>query len=139
MPAWRPGDVKDVPKGKFKFITGRHAQFTQNATGNNVMLLELMPENYVWINNVEAEELGIKHGDLVEVKSSVGAVQLKAYPTNKIIPETVFYVHGFGSQSKAQTFGYKNGAGDNQITEDDIEPVFGCAIMHETLVTVRKA
>ena len=139
MPIWRDEDVKKVPKGKFKFISGRHAQFTQNSTANNVMLLELMPENYVWINHLEAEELGIKHGDLVEVISSVGIVKLKAFPTNKIIPETIFYVHGFGSQSSAMTFGYKNGASDNQIIEDDIEPVFGGAVMHETIVTIRKA
>ena len=139
MPIWRDEDVKKVPHGKFKFISGRHAQFTQNSTANNVMLLELMPENYVWINDIEAKELDIKHGDLVEVISSVGIVKLKAYPTNKIIPETVFYVHGFGSQSSSQTFGYKNGASDNQIIEDDIEPVFGSAIMHETIVTLRKA
>ncbi|MGB6328186.1 MAG: molybdopterin-dependent oxidoreductase [Halarcobacter sp.] len=139
MPVWRDTDIKKVPKGKFKFISGRHAQFTQNSTANNVMLLELMPENYVWINHLEAEELGIKHGDLVEVISSIGIVKLKAFPTNKIIPETIFYVHGFGSQSSSQTFGYKNGASDNQIIEDDIEPVFGSAIMHETIVTVRKA
>ncbi len=138
MPTWHDEDVKKVPRDKFKFISGRHAQFTQNATQNNVMLLELMPENYVWINHKEAEELGIKHGDLVEIISSVGIVQLKAYPTNKIVPRTIFYIHGFGSSSTAQTFGYKNGASDNQIIEDDIEPVFGSAIMHETLVTVRK-
>lgn len=139
MPIWNDDDVKKVPNGKFKFISGRHAQFTQNSTSNNVMLLELMPENYVWINNEEAKELSIKHGDLVEIMSSVGVVKLKAYPTNKIIPQTIFYVHGFGAQSAAQTFGYKNGASDNQIIEDDIEPVFGGAIMHETIVTVRKA
>jgi len=138
MPIWKDEFVKKVPKGKFKFICGRHAQFTQNATQNNVMLLELMPENYVWINDKEAEELGIKHGDLVQITSSIGIVKLKAFPTNKIIPETIFYVHGFGAQSKALTFGYRNGASCNQIIEDDIEPVFGSAIMHETIVTVTK-
>lgn len=138
MPVWKDEFVKKVPKGKFKFICGRHAQFTQNATQNNVMLLELMPENYVWINEKEAKELKIRHGDLVEIKSSIGTVKLKAFPTNKIIPETIFYVHGFGAQSKALTFGYRNGASCNQIIEDDIEPVFGSAIMHETIVSVRK-
>lgn len=139
MPTWHDGDVKKVPNGKFKFITGRHAQFTQNATANNVMLLELMPENYVWINDIEAKERDIKHGDLVEIVSSVGIIRIKAYPTNKIIPQTAFYIHGFGSQSSAQTFGYRNGASDNEIIEDDIEPVFGGAIMHETIVTINKA
>ncbi|QDF27803.1 molybdopterin-containing oxidoreductase family protein [Halarcobacter anaerophilus] len=138
MPAWHDEDYKKVPKGKFKFISGRHAQFTQNATQNNVMLLELMPENYVWINKKNAKEHGIEHGDLVEVKSSVGTVQIKAFPTDKIVEDTLFYIHGFGSKSTGMTFAQRNGASDNEIIEDDIEPVFGSAIMHETIVSIRK-
>lgn len=138
MPTWVDGDVKSVPKGQFKFISGRHAQFTQNATANNVMLLELMPENFVWINKNQAKDMGIGHGDLVEVKSSVGAVQIKAFPTEKIIEDTAFYVHGFGAKSSGMTFAQRNGASDNEIIEDEIEPTFGSAIMHETIVSIRK-
>lgn len=138
MPTWREEHYVKVPKGKFKFITGRHAQFTQNSTQNNIMLLELMPENYVWINAQEAKEYGISHGDEVEVSSSVGTIRIKAYPTEKIVPQTIFYVHGFGAKSTGLTFAHRNGASDNEIIEDTIEPTFGCANMHATLVTVRK-
>lgn len=138
MPTWHDKDYVKVPAGKYKFITGRHAQHTQNATQNNVILLELLPENVLWINDEEAKKMGVKHDDLVEVKSSVGKVQIKAYPTPKIIPETVFYIHGFGSQSSGQSLAHRNGASDNEIIEGAIEPVFGSAIMHETLVSVRK-
>lgn len=138
MPSWRQDEHVDVPAGKFKFITGRHAQHTQTATQNNVMLLDIMRENYAWINDVEAKKLGIRHGDTIKITSSVGSVQIKAYPTAKIIPETIFYIHGFGSKSDGQTFAHRNGASDNEIIEGIIEPVFGSAIMHDTLVTVKK-
>jgi thiosulfate reductase / polysulfide reductase chain A len=138
MPQWRDELYKEIPKDKFKFITGRHAQHTQNSTANNIMLLDVMRENYVWINKDQAEERGIKHGDLVEVTSSVGSVRIKAYPTIKIIKDVVFYVHGFGQESTGLTFGYRNGASDNMIIEDTIENVFGSAAMHETLVEVKK-
>lgn len=138
MPVWREEHCVKVPRGKFKFITGRHAQTTQNSTQNNIMLLELMRENFVWINDKEARALGIGFGDWVEVASSVGAVRIKAYPTEKIVPQTVFYVHGFGAKSTGLTFGYGNGASDNEIIEDRIEPTFGSANMHDTIVTVRK-
>jgi thiosulfate reductase/polysulfide reductase chain A len=36
------------------------------------------------------------------------------------------------------TFANRNGASDNEIIEDEIEPVFGSAIMHETIVSIRK-
>ncbi len=138
MPTWHDEDYVKIPPGKFKFITGRHAQHTQNATQNNIMLLELMPENYAWINDKEAKKMGIGHGDLIEVTSSVGSIHIKAFPTVKIIPETIFYIHGFGAHSEGQTFARRNGASDNQIIEGSIEPVFGSAVMHDTLVSVRK-
>ena len=138
MPTWRAELYKETPKGKFKFVTGRHAQQTQNSTANNIMLLDVMRENYIWINKEQAEDKGIKYGDIVQVKSSVGIIHIKAYPTNKIIKDVVFYVHGFGQESTGLTFGYRNGASDNMIIEDTIEAVFGSAAMHETIVDVKK-
>ncbi len=138
MPTWRDEYHIKTPKGKFKFITGRHAQFTQNSTINNIMLLDLIKENHLWINDKDAKKKGIEYGDLVEVESSVGKVRIKAYPTPKIIEGVVFFIHGFGSESSGFTFGYRNGASDNTIIEDKIEPVFGSAAMHETIVDVRR-
>ena len=138
MPTWIEEEYKKTPDGKFKFISGRHAQFTQNSTQNNIMLLELMRENYVWINDKEADKLNINFGDLVEIQSSIGKVKIKAYPTPKIIAQTLFYVHGFGAKSTGMTFAHRNGASDNEIIEDKIEPVFGSAVMHETIVSIRK-
>jgi len=138
MPTWKNDYLVNTPNGKFKFISGRHAQFTQNSTQNNIMLLDLVKENYLWINDNEAKEKGIKFGDLVEVESKIGKVRIKAYPTNKIIPGVVFYIHGFGSESTGLTFGYRNGASDNAIIEDRVEPIFGSAAMHETIVDVRR-
>ena len=138
MPTWHDDEYVVVPAGKFKFITGRHGQHTQTATANNIMLLELMKENYAWINDDEAKRRGIRFGDMIEVQSSVGKVRIRAYPTPKIVPETLFYIHGFGAASKGMSFAFDNGANDNEIIEGVIEPVFGCAIMHGTLVTVKK-
>ena len=138
MPVWRDELYSEAPKGMFKFITGRDAKHTQNSTTNNIMLLDVMKENYLWINKAQADEKGISYGDWVSVKSSIGEVQIKAYPTIKIIPDVVFYVHGFGSESTGLTFGYRNGASDNLIIEDTVETVFGSAAMHETVVDVRK-
>ncbi len=138
MPMWRDELYSEAPKGRFKFITGRDAKHTQSSTTNNIMLLDIMRENYLWINKAQADAKGIKHGDWVEVKSSIGATRIKAYPTIKIIPDVVFYVHGFGSESEGLTFGYRNGASDNLIIEDTVETVFGSAAMHETVVEVKK-
>ena len=138
MPTWHDEWNFKVPEGKFRLVTGRHAQFTQSGTTNNVMLRDLIPTNYVWINSRVAKEKGIKFGDLVEVKSSVGKVTIKAYPTEKIAPNQIFMLHGFGGSSPLMEFAYGNGANDAAIIEDKIEPVYGAAVMHETNVEIRK-
>ncbi len=138
MPIWRDEYNFKVEKGKFRLLTGRHAQFTQSGTSNNAMLRDLIMENYIWINKRVAKQKGIKFGDMIEVSSRVGKTRLKAYPTEKIAPTTVFFIHGFGEESEALTWAYKNGGNDNAVIEDIIEPVYGAASMHETNVEIRK-
>ncbi len=139
MPTWREALYKPTPKGKFKFITGRHAQFTQSGTSNNALLLDLLPDNHLWINKHIAEERGIGLGDEVEVKSSIGAIRIKAYPTEKIAENVLFFAHGFGADSSELTLAHHRGANDNLIIEDNYEKSFGSAAMHETIVEIRRA
>ncbi len=138
MPLWRKEYEYTIPEGKFRMLTGRHAQFTQSGTANNSILRSLMMENYIWINKRTAKEKGIEFGDTVEVSSSAGSTRIKAYPTEKIAPDTVFFIHGFGEESEALTWAYKNGGNDNAVIEDATEPVYGASAMHETNVEIRK-
>jgi len=138
MPVWRDEYNFKVEEGKFRLLTGRHAQFTQSGTSNNSVLRDLIMENYIWINKRVAKKQGIAFGDMVEVSSRTGKTQLKAYPTEKVGPNAVFFVHGFGEESESLTWAYKNGGNDNAVIEDVIEPVYGAASMHETNVEIRK-
>ncbi len=138
MPTWHDEWNFKVPEGKFRLVTGRHAQFTQSGTTNNMMLRDLIPTNYIWINKRVAKQKGIKFGDMVEVSSKVGKIHLKAYPTEKIAPNQTFLLHGFGGMSKGMEMAYANGGNDAMIIEDAIEPVYGAAAMHTTNVEIRK-
>jgi len=138
MPTWSDKWNFTVPAGQYRLITGRHAQFTQSGTQNNMMLRDLIATNYVWINQREADKKGIKFSDRVEIKSEVGAIQLKAYPTEKIAPNQIFLLHGFGSESNGMEFAYGNGGNDATIIKDDIEPMYGAAVMHSTNCEIRK-
>lgn len=138
MPVWKKEYEMAVPAGKFRFVTGRHAQFTQSGTSNNRMLLNLVPENFAWINKRTAEKMGIKFGDKIEVASKVGKTTIKAYPTEKIGPDTLFFIHGFGNYSEALTRAYHNGGNDAAIIEDSIEPMHGASCLHDTIVEIRK-
>ena len=138
MPTWKAEYEMATPAGKFRFITGRHAQFTQSGTSNNRLLLNLVPQNYAWINKRVADKMGIKFGDKLEVSSKVGKTTIKAYPTEKIGPDTLFFVHGFGVYSKALSLAYNNGGNDAAILEDGIEPMHGSSCLHDTIVEIRK-
>ena len=138
MPVWKDEYNFSVPTDKFRLLTGRHAQFTQSGTSNNAQLRDLMPENFIWINKRVAQIKNIKFADMIEVSSNTGKTYLKAYPTEKIAPNQVFFIHGFGEESSSLTWAYKNGGNDNAIIEDVIEPVYGAAAMHETNVEIRK-
>ncbi|SFV54683.1 polysulfide reductase, subunit A [hydrothermal vent metagenome] len=138
MPTWHDDMVFSVPENQFRLITGRHAQFTQSGTTNNMMLRDLIPTNYIWINNQVCDKKGIKFGDKVEVKSPIGKVTIMAYPTNKIAPNQIFMLHGFGGSSEQMEMAYGLGANDALLIEDKIEPVYGAAVMHDTNVEIRK-
>jgi thiosulfate reductase/polysulfide reductase chain A len=138
MPVWKDEYNFVVPDGKYRMLTGRHAQFTQSGTANNAVLRDLIFENYVWINRRVCKEKGIEFGETVEIVSSTGTVKIKAYPTEKVGPKTIFFVHGFGEESEALTWAYKNGGNDNTVIEDVTEPVYGASAMHETNVEIRK-
>ena len=138
MPTWRDEYDFKVPKNAFRLITGRYVMFTHSATTNNIMLRDIMKTNHIWINNNVAKELSIKEGDKVEVKSSVATVELLAYPTNKIAPNVIFFSHGFGISSSELEQAFGNGASDNQLIEDKMENIYGCATMNETNVYIRK-
>jgi thiosulfate reductase/polysulfide reductase chain A len=138
MPTWHDDYEFKVPVGKFRLVTGRHAQFTQSGTTNNAMLRDLIPTNYVWINKRVAQSRGIEFSDDVEVSSSVGKIVLKAYPTEKIGENVIFLAHGFGGTSDSMSLGANNGGNDARIIEDSTEPVYGAAAMHETNVEIRK-
>jgi len=138
MPTWRDEYDFKVKKNHFRFITGRYVNLTQSATTNNAVLKEITPENKLWINDKIAQKLGIKEDDLVEVSSSIGKVTIKAYPTNKIHPQSVWFAHGFDAKSNFLTNSYGYGAMDNEIIEDKFEKIYGCATMHHTDVKIRK-
>jgi thiosulfate reductase/polysulfide reductase chain A len=138
MPTWRDEYDFVTKKDHFRIITGRYVINTQSATANNAMLKDMLHSNRLWINNYDAKKLGIKTDDMLELSSSIGKIQIKAYVTNKIAPSVVWMAHGYGIESEAMSNAYKIGASDNQIIEDQFEKIYGCATMHHTDVKIKK-
>ncbi len=131
----------EEPKaGQFRFVVGRHGQFTHANTQNNMWLLEAYgdTENSLWLNTKVARERGLVTGDRVKVKSRVGEQTVKVLATEFIREDVVYYLHGFGRLSQGLTNIYQRGASDAAIIEDYVDTISGNAALHETFVTIEK-
>jgi thiosulfate reductase/polysulfide reductase chain A len=127
------------PDRRYRLLVGRHAYFTHGTTQNNPFLHDLMPENTLWLNTVEARRLSLKDGQKVRVKSSVGEGELRLEVTEKIRPDCVYMAHGFGVLSSGQSNIFGKGACDAALIEDKVCPISGNAAMHETFVEISPA
>lgn len=136
MPVYHPPQV--VPTSHFRIVVGRNAYITQSASTNNALLWELERENTLWIHPDSAKGLGIRQGDLVEVRSPAGRGQLKALVTEKIRPDTVYMDTGFGVISKGLSKIFGKGACIVDVLIDEADDISGNMAMHETMVSVNK-
>jgi thiosulfate reductase/polysulfide reductase chain A len=136
MPVYMP--PKKVPVGQFRIVVGRNAYITQGSSSNNELLNELLPENVLWIHPKPARNLGIRHGDRIEVKSAAGKGELKARVTKETRPDTVYMDTGFGALSKGLSNVFGRGASIAEILEDRADRISGNMAMHETFVSIRK-
>ncbi len=129
------------PKGAYRLITGRAPMHTFSRTVGNPRLAELMPENEVWLNTGEAGRLGLANGAKVRLRNQDGVVSnaVKVLVTERIRPECVYLVHGFGSESKAWKGAYRKGASTAQLsTRVKIDPLMGGTSIHTNFVTLDK-
>lgn len=128
-----------IPAGSFQLIVGKNAFFTHAANQNNPWLHELMPENQLWLHPEPARQRGIEDGDWVTVTSPIGAVQIKAWVTERIRPDCVHIPHGFGNISPLLTRVHGVGACDSDLIISREDRVTGNAALHETVVTVARS
>lgn len=135
FPAYEP--VSPPEEGAFRLMIGRTAAHTHVSTQNYPLLNELVPENVLWINTREAEKLGIKDGQMVEVSSSRGSETVRAFVTDLIHPEAVFMLHGFGRKVPVLTRCYKKGASDTMLQENVTDMVGGSPALQHVYVKVR--
>lgn len=135
FPAYEP--VNPPAEGTFRLMIGRNAVHTHVSTQNNPLLNELVSENLLWIHTKEAEKLGIKDGQVVEVSSRRGKETIRAFVTEHIHPEAVFMLHGFGRRVPSQSRCYNRGASDTALQENITDPIGGSPALQHVHVSVK--
>jgi len=129
------------PAGFFRLVTGRAPVHTFSRTQTNLLLRDLMPENEVWVNAVTAAKAGLKSGQYVKLRNQDGVVsnRIKVKATQRIRPDTLYMVYGFGHTSKMLRSAYLKGASAAQLnTRYKVDPLMGGTSIHQNFVTFEK-
>lgn len=98
LPDYKEPDSDIAPDKEYPFIFGNFRYFTHehSSTFSNVQLMKTIPTNVLWINRIDAQELGVDEGDKVKLKSPWGEVEIKARPTWEIMRGVLASGGGFG-------------------------------------------
>ena len=131
----------EPPSGYFHLVTGRAPVHTFSRTQSNPLLTGLMRENEIWVNAATAAKLGVKTGQYVKLKNQDGIEtnRIKVKATQRIRPDTVYMVYGFGQRNSMATSAYQRGASAAQInTKYETDPLMGGTSIHANFVTFVK-
>jgi thiosulfate reductase/polysulfide reductase chain A len=139
MPTWHDDDVTDPPPGYYRLLTGRAPVHTFGRTTNNRLLSEVFDENAVWVNAAVAAKWGLRDGERVYLENQDGVRSTFTAPvkvTERIHPEAVYMVHGYGRTPKGLRFAHGRGIDDNElVTRYTVDPIMGGTGMNVNFVT----
>ncbi len=123
---WYPEDRGDSADYPYICTTYRLVEHYQTATEtrNSPWLVEAMPEMFCEISPSLAAEIGVENGDMVEVESKRGKIEVKACVTPRVKP---LVINGEEKEIVGMPFhwgfmGLSTGASAN-----DLSPTIGCA------------
>jgi len=129
---------EEPPQGFFRLITGRAPVHTFSRTQTNTLLGDLMRDNEVWVNTATAAQIGLKNGAYVQLKNQDGIVsnKVRVKATQRIRPDTVYMVYGFGHTNPALKSAYQRGASVAGLTTKyKTDPLMGGTSIHSNFVT----
>jgi thiosulfate reductase/polysulfide reductase chain A len=137
LPTYEPPAA--APTGSYRLLYGRSPLHTFAGTHNNWVLMEMHGENAVWLHAGEAARLGLANGDYVWLENQDGVregpVPVKA--TERIRPDCVYLVHGFGHHAAGMQVADGRGASDNAlISRYRLDPTSGGAGMRVNFVPI---
>jgi thiosulfate reductase/polysulfide reductase chain A len=126
----------------FRLLHGKQAIHTHAMTANQPVLMALS-HRYdmirIWMNQKRGEQLGLKDGDWVTIKSMVGEGKMRVRLTEGIHPSCVWLPSGYGIFSKHLKTAYDIGLSYNDFLPTYFDPTVGHAMASEIVVQVNKA
>jgi len=130
--------ISDPLRKKFPLqIIGHHYKQRTHSTYGNVDWLKRIAPQELWINPLDAEPRGIKHGDKVRVFNDRGATMVVAKVTPRIMPGVLSLPQGAWYTPDAN--GVDQGGCMNALTSQRPTPLSKGNPQHTNLVEVAKA
>jgi len=130
------------PPGAFRLLYGRSPLHSFGRTQNNEILNDIDPENVVWMHSSAASAAGLRHGDLVMVLNSAGdeTGPMGLFVTERIAPECIYMIHGFGHRSPGMRRANRRGGSDSDLIRAyALDPIGGTTGMRTEFVRVQPA
>jgi len=140
-PVPRYKSPEPTPAGHFRLITGRAPVHTFSRTQTNPFLQDMMRENEVWVNTATAAKAGLTNGQYVLLRNQDGIVsnRIRVKATQRIRPDCVYMVYGFGHTNRMLKSAYLKGASSAQLTSKYVtDPIMGGTSIHSNFVTFVK-
>jgi thiosulfate reductase / polysulfide reductase chain A len=132
----------EPPENFYRLNYGRAPMHTFSRTSNNPNLTDMMDENKVWVNPKVADQWNLSNGEEVYLENQDGVVTsfpIKVRVTERIRPDSIYMIHGFGHSNKNLTRAHGKGASDSElITNVLIDPLMGGTGLRGNFVTFKK-
>ncbi len=144
IPRWEDPLVSPDAKDphSFRLLHGKQAIHSHSMTANQPYLMEIS-RRYdlirLWMNRKRGEQLGIKDGDMVQVKSLIGEGKIRVKLTEGLHPSAVWLPSGYGVFSKHLATAYDVGLSYNDFLPTLFDPAVGHSMSSEVIVQVTKA
>ncbi len=132
----------EAPPGFFRLLIGRMPVHSFGRTTNNRVLTEIADQNEVWVNAISAREFGLASGQYARLvnQDGVKSDRIRVKVTERIRPDCVYMVHGFGRKTEKLHQAYGKGAADNDLmTRVLVDPLMGGTSTNTNFVTFLKA
>jgi thiosulfate reductase/polysulfide reductase chain A len=126
------------PAGYYRLLYGRSPVHSFSRTQSNRILSDMMPENSVWVHPDTARRHDLVDAAYVTLKNQDGILsnRIRVKVTERIRPDCVYMVHGFGHTARGLRHARNKGASDAQlITRYVTDPLMGGTGMNVNFVT----
>lgn len=130
-----PDDYETAKKYPFQLI-GHHYKARAHSSYAHLPWLETVAPHAMWINTLDAETLGLKSGDLVEVFNDRGRLRVPVKVTPRIMPGVLSLPQG--AWYKPNRDGVDMGACINTLTSNHPTPLAKGNPQHTNRVNVIK-